>query len=189
MIRLVCSALLAALAVLVIAPVASAHTELTASDPASGATLTAVPARLTLTFTEPIPADSAVVTITGPDGVAWRTGTPTATDATLTVPVTGVAGSGEQKVTWKVQALDGDFVDGTFAFTLDAPAASTTSATTTVAPTPTTTTTAIAGSVGNTPSDVRYEDDGVPAWVWIVAAAVVLGVGLAIGLRRGSRRG
>ncbi|MEU4743430.1 copper resistance protein CopC, partial [Actinosynnema sp. NPDC023658] len=84
MTRLALSALLATLALLGVAPTASAHTALVSSDPASGASLPQRPAQLTLTFTEPVPAESAAVTVQAPDGSAWPSGEVTARGATLT---------------------------------------------------------------------------------------------------------
>ncbi|MBY8852258.1 copper resistance protein CopC, partial [Saccharothrix sp. MB29] len=114
MTRLALSALLAALALFGVAPPAWAHTELVSSDPANGSAPAQRPTQLTLTFTEPVPAESATITITGPDGSAWPMGEVAAQGSTLTVPLKDSGSpAGQYAVSWLVQSLDGDFVDGT----------------------------------------------------------------------------
>ncbi|QFZ17999.1 copper resistance CopC family protein [Saccharothrix syringae] len=201
MTRLALSALLAALALFGTASPALAHTELTSSDPANGAVLPQRPTRLTLTFTEPVPAESATITVTGPDGSAWPLGEVGAEGTSLVVPMKqSGAPAGQYRLTWMVQSLDGDFVDGVITFTMPAPAAAqpppttatasaptttTTGAaasTTTGAPTTTTTTTTSAAAV---PEAAREDDGGgVPLWVWIAAAVVLVAIGVAIALGR-----
>ncbi|WP_447006918.1 copper resistance CopC family protein [Saccharothrix isguenensis] len=211
--RLALSALLAVLALLGAAPQAFAHTELVSSDPADGASLPQRPTRLTLTFTEPVPAESATVTVTGPDGAAWPLGEVAAEGSTLTIAM-GESGSpaGRYEVTWMVEALDGDFTDGTFAFTLTAPPApqapavtpqpavtspaATSPAVTSQAGTPTSgpdtgsVATLSAGVSRTTTPAATGEDDGggPPLWVWILIAAVlsVAGIAVAVALSRRS---
>lgn len=213
MTRLALSALLATLALIGVATPASAHTDLASSDPANGASVPQRPTRLTLTFTEPVPAESAAVTVTGPDGAAWPTGEVTASGATLTVPLAESASpAGQYTVSWTVESLDGDFVDGTFAFTLTAPPATPQPpvATTPAAPPAVTsadtapTTASSAGSTAtldapsttrtSTPaatSDGGDDDGGVPLWVWILVVAVLSVIGIAVGvaLNRRAKRG
>jgi methionine-rich copper-binding protein CopC len=211
MTRLALSALLAILALFGAAPQAFAHTELVSSDPADGASPPQRPTRLTLTFTQPVPAESATVTVTGPDGVAWPLGEVVADGATLTIPM-GESGSpaGRYTVSWMVEALDGDFTDGTFAFTLtsppQAPAATpqptapavTPPAVTTPAGTPTSaaptgsaaTVTAVA--TGTTAPAATVADDegsGPPLWVWILLVAVLSVVGIAVAVALSRRAG
>ncbi|MFE9747515.1 copper resistance protein CopC [Saccharothrix saharensis] len=203
MTRLALSALLATLALIGVASPASAHTDLASSDPANGASVPQRPTRLTLTFTEPVPAESAAVTVTGPGG-AWPTGEITADGATLTVPLAESASpAGQYTVSWTVESLDGDFVDGTFAFTLTAPPVTQQPpAATTPAPPPAVTsadaaptTSSPAGSTAtlDTPSTTRTstpavtsgdrnDDGGVPLWVWILVVAVLSVIGIAVGV-------
>lgn len=213
MTRLALSALLAILALFGAAPQAFAHTELVSSDPAEGASLPQRPTRLTLTFTEPVPAESAAVTVTGPDGAAWPLGDIVADGPTLTIAL-GEGGSraGRYAVTWMVEALDGDLTDGTFAFTLSpqpgAPAgtpqptapAVTSQAGTSHAGTPGTSTsaadsgsvptvTAVATGTSTPAAGVADEGGGPPLWVWIVLAAVLSVVGIAVAVVLGRRAG
>ncbi|MFI9009407.1 copper resistance protein CopC [Actinosynnema sp. NPDC053489] len=199
MTRLALSALLATLALLGVATPASAHTELVSSDPADGATLPQRPTRLTLTFTEPVPAESATVTVVGPDGAAWPTGEITAQGPALVVPLAETGSpAGRYAVSWQVESLDGDFVDGAVAFTLAAPAppAATTpaappAATSTDAPASATTTrtTAPAATTTAAPTETTApaatpgaNDGGVPLWVWVLVVAVLAVVGIAVGV-------
>ena len=45
-----------------------AHADLESANPPAGATVAALPAKLTLTFAEEVKPDSPVVMVTGPDG-------------------------------------------------------------------------------------------------------------------------
>ena len=212
MTRLALSALLATLVLLGAASPASAHTDLASSDPASGASVPQRPTRLTLTFTEPVPAESATVTVTAADGSAWPTGEITADGVTLTVPMLESGSpAGPYTVAWKVESLDGDFVDGTFAFTVTAPpvAQQPPAATTPVPPpavtsadaVPAPTSSAATGSVAtitavatgtSTPAATSGSEDdgGVPLWVWILVVAVlaVIGIAVGVGLNRRAKR-
>lgn len=215
MTRLALSALLATLALFGAAPLALAHTELVSSDPANGATLPQRPTRVTLTFSEPVPAESATVTVTGPDGAAWPLGEITAEGNTLVVPLRESGSpAGPHTLNWKVESLDGDFVDGALTFTVPAPPAGQPPATTPAgtgtpppAPTPATTgatatpttdsaavatSTAVDTTTSSPAADTAARDDdgggGVPVWVWIVGALVLLGAGVAAALALGRRR-
>ncbi|KOX24745.1 hypothetical protein ADK67_17220 [Saccharothrix sp. NRRL B-16348] len=212
MTRLALSALLTTLVLLGASPQASAHTELVSSDPASGASLPQRPTLLTLTFTEPVPAESATVTVMAVDGSAWPLGETSANGASLTVPMLESGSpAGQYTVTWSVESLDGDFVDGTFAFTVTAPpaqqppaattpaappAVTSTDAAPTTASSPATTTGSVAtittASTGTAASEPRGEGDGgPPLWVWIliVAAVSVIAIVVIVGLSRRGRGG
>ncbi|WP_433271817.1 copper resistance CopC family protein [Actinosynnema sp. CS-041913] len=202
--RLALSALLATLALLGAAPPASAHTELLSSDPADGATLPQPPSRLTLTFSEPVPAESATVTVTVPDGTQWKSGEASVSGATLTVPVTpDPAPPGQYVLNWQVVALDGDYVSGSTTFSLTAPA---TAVQPTPAPQPGTPTTAQDGTstpptseptavtisaFASDPPATRSaatDDGGLPVWVWVVGALLLVAVGAAVALRLKGRK-
>ncbi|MFE2756868.1 copper resistance protein CopC [Actinosynnema sp. NPDC059335] len=196
MTRLALSALLATLVLLGVAPPASAHTELLSSDPASGASLPQRPVRLTLTFTEPVPAESATVAVTAADGSAWPTGEVTAQGATLTVPLLeSTTPAGPHTVSWSVESLDGDFVKGTFAFTVTAPPPAATSAppaatsanppapaTTSVTATAATITAVATGTSAPAATSGPDDDGGVPLWVWVLVVAVLAVAGIAVGV-------
>ncbi|MEU7529006.1 copper resistance CopC family protein [Saccharothrix sp. NPDC042600] len=200
--RLALSALVA-LGLLAAAPAAWAHTELIGSDPADGASLPQPPTRLTLTFSEPVPAESATVTVTAPDGTAWTVGEVSASGATLAVPVTpGASPAGQYVVSWQVESLDGDFVSGKTTFTLAGappapPAVTTTAAPATSAPPAATSssvaptgTAAPAATASSTARAVPAEGGGgFPVWGWVVGALVVVAAGVALALRLRGRSG
>ncbi|GAA1276898.1 copper resistance CopC family protein [Saccharothrix xinjiangensis] len=198
--RLALSALLAVSALLGVASPAFAHTELVSSDPADGAVLPQRPRQLTLTFSEPVPAESAGITVTGPDGAAWPLGEVTAQGNSLVVPLKASGSpAGPHALNWRVESLDGDFVSGTITFTLPAPPADQVPAATTAtgapdtpaptAPAATATTPPVATTTGQAATsspetsssapavadtaDTADEGGGVPTWVVVVIAIVV----------------
>jgi copper resistance protein C len=167
--------LLSAVAVVATATPAFAHAELTASDPAQGASVAAPPQQVRLTFSEAVTLPDNPVTITGPGGAAWTVGTPAIAGAVITVPVQPSGPAGAYTLSYTVIADDGDDVKGTVAFTLTTAASTTT--TTTEAPPPTTT--ASAAPV----ADTADPDSGMPVWVWILGAVVLAAAGAVVALR------
>ncbi|CCH29831.1 copper resistance CopC family protein [Actinosynnema sp. NPDC047251] len=207
--RLALSALLATFAVLTATPTAFAHTELLSSNPVDGATLSQPPTKLTLTFSEPVPAESATITITVPDGSQWPTGEIAATGPTLTAQVTPqTTPPGQYTLSWQVVALDGDYVNGKTTFTLpssqpttpstSAPPSptspsttpsSTTSTSTTGAPTtaaPTSSTEPITEPA--TAATPQQPESGALIWPWIVGALILVALGVAVALRLKDRK-
>ncbi|MGH3878757.1 MAG: copper resistance protein CopC [Actinophytocola sp.] len=105
--------------------------------------------------------------MTGADGVTWWVGDITADGNTLTMPITPAEPAGPCKINYEVVSAAGDPVSGEVAFTLAraVPATSTPPAPTESAAGP------ITGAA----------DSGGPSgWIWVVVAAV--GVGLVVGL-------
>lgn len=101
---------------------ALAHTTLIGSDPADGAVLTAAPTTVTLTFDDP-PADfEPVLTVTGPDGVTYQSGSPTVDGTRLSNAVNALPVAGTYTVAYRVVSDDGHPVEGTLSFTLAAQA-------------------------------------------------------------------
>lgn len=180
--RLATALLLSGVAVIVTATPAFAHAELIASDPAQNASIAAPPQQISLTFNEAVTVPANPVTITGPDGTTWTAGTPSIAGAVVTVPVTPAGPAGAYTLAYQVISDDGDDVRGSVQFTLTAAVA----APTTAAPPPTTeappSTTASAENTAATTSD---SDSGVPVWVWILGAVVLVAVGVTVALRLG----
>ena len=109
---------------------AAAHDSLVASSPASGATVTAPPRAVTLTFDEPVLdyAGTSALIVTGPSGERhFETGCVRIDGRTATAPV-ALGTSGRYTVTWRVVSADGHPVSDSFAFTLDRPAGTTAAA-------------------------------------------------------------
>ncbi len=166
-----------------VATPASAHDELTSSDPANGATLDAAPEALTLTFGANINPEPAAteVQMTDAAGTALA-GTPAVLDNVLTVPIEGEA-SGAITVLWKVVSSDGHPIAGEMGFTVTAPAPTATatpSETATASPEPSETesTPEPAETEIAPPADEDSTSDEV--WPWIVGGVILAGVGGAV---------
>lgn len=101
---------------------ALAHTTLIGSDPADGAVLTAAPTTVTLTFDDPLADFEPVLTVTGPDGVTYQSGSPTVDGTRLSNAVNALPVAGTYTVAYRVVSDDGHPVEGTLSFTLAAQA-------------------------------------------------------------------
>lgn len=179
--RLTTALLLTGTAMLAVAGTASAHADLKSSDPAQGATLQTAPQQIKLTFSEAVDVPADAIAVTGPDGSKWTVGQITKDDAVLTAPVTPAGPAGAYTLTYKVISDDGDAVSGKIAFTLATAASTPTTSTTT------TTTSTSVPSTQSTPTPTAQstggDSGGLPVWVWIVGAVVVLAIGVFVGLK------
>ncbi len=105
---------------LMLPALALGHTELTASDPADGSTITDAPDEVVLTFAGEVD-EAASFTVTGPSGGEVGSGSldlEVADRNILRGPVE-VAASGEYTVAWSVVGDDGHEVEGEVTFTYD----------------------------------------------------------------------
>ena len=116
--------LLAAAALFVPASPAAAHDELVSTDPAAGATLEALPAQITFSYSADILTDAGatVIEVTDSSGASLAGGAPTVSGAEVTQALQGSA-SGTVTVKWRVVSSDGHPIDGDFAFSVPAAAA------------------------------------------------------------------
>ncbi|MFC6081877.1 copper resistance CopC family protein [Sphaerisporangium aureirubrum] len=123
---------------------AQAHNVLTGSDPKNGAQVTAVPARVTLTFDQPVRVEFAQLALTTPSRAIVKIPDLKVRGTKLigTVP-TATAGAGVYAVGYQIVSNDGHPVTGTILFTVTSgtPPPPTTTAGTT--PTPGTSTTPV----------------------------------------------
>lgn len=163
---------------------AMAHAGFVGSDPAEGATITASAEQLSLTFTEDINPDLAVVTLTGSDGEQVGLPAPVVEGPEVVQPLPPLDADA-LTLAYRVVSADGHPVQGTLALTAqgsdESPAAATSAAPAlTAAPS----TAGVESRAGGT------ADDGRGAAGWWVGAGVVgaLGVVAAVVLR-GRRRG
>ncbi|GAA3860554.1 copper resistance protein CopC [Saccharothrix violaceirubra] len=148
---------------------ASAHNVLISSDPKDGATLESGPKEITLTFDQPVQGGEGFNTITvkAPDGTQWQgDGQPTVKDNSVRFPIRTLGDAAEYTVTYRILSADGHSVPGSLKFT-----------------------TTKAG--GGTPAPVETatgaeSSGGIPIWVWIVGAVVLLGGGVFFALRGGT---
>ena len=182
---------------------ALAHTTLIGSDPADGAVLTAAPTTVTLTFDDPLADFEPVLTVTGPDGVTYQSGSPTVDGTRLSNAVNALPVAGTYTVAYRVVSDDGHPVEGTVSFTLaaqaiapaPAPATSTgtspaagsstaagatspsSAATSTVSSSETSAVSSTAGTTSTDPvAPAGNSSTGWSAWQWLL---VVLFVALA----------
>ena len=100
---------------------ASAHTVLTATDPAADATLSAGPTRVSATFNEDLQTTFAALTVVGPDGNLWSTGDTDVRGPVASVGVRPLGPSGRYTVNYRVTSDDGHVVSGSWAFTVTVP--------------------------------------------------------------------
>lgn len=146
------------------APTAAAHTVLTASDPASDATLTVGPTRVTATFNEALQQTFAAMTVVGPDGNLWSSADPEVRGDVVSVAVRPLGPAGRYTVNYRVTSADGHVVVGSWSFTVTAPGTGT--------PGP---------EAAATPPG-----DRIPLWPFAVGAGLLITVTAAWGLRRRS---
>lgn len=118
---LIVGVLIAGLAGLFGLPMASAHTVLTATDPAADSTLNAGPARVSATFNEELQPTFASMTVVGPDGNLWSEGEAEVAGATVGVAVRPLGPAGKYTANYRVTSADGHVVSGSWSFTLTVP--------------------------------------------------------------------
>ena len=96
-----------------------AHAFLQRAAPAVGSELSASPASITLTYTEPVEPVFSSVLITDPSGVRVDAGKPASQDdgRVLIVPLKPI-GPGVYTVTWHVTSVDTHKTEGHFTFTI-----------------------------------------------------------------------
>lgn len=158
---LLVSALLALLALSTAGP-ASAHAIRLSADPAPDSSVSAGPPRVSATFNERLQPDFATMAVVGPDGNVWSTGQAQIQGAVASIELRQPLGpTGDYAVNYRVTSADGHVVTGEWAFKL---------------------TTAGNGTPG--PPVAAPADDGVPVWPFVALAAVIVGAGAVMAVRR-----
>ncbi len=195
--RLSAALLLAGTALLATAAPALAHTELKSSDPAKGASLPSAPQQVTLTFSEAVQFEGVDIKISGPSGAQWSVHRPEVKGPVVTAVVVPSGPAGDYTIAWRVFADDGHALSGKIPFKLTG-AAEAIPSTTPPAPPATTTTqssppssveftpTAPTGQPSVDPAAQQQQTDGgngVPVWLWIIIAVVVIGAVVIFVLR------
>lgn len=170
-IRLLVAVLLTGLALLGTAGPAAAHNSLIGSNPANGASLAAGPAEVELRFDQPVQAGEGLntVAVIGPNNDHWEAGPADVASNVVTVPVRTLGPAGVYKIGYRILSADGHPVSGQLAFTL------TTAGSGTPAP----------QSATEPAAESPDTSSGLPVWVWIGGAALLLGAGLVLALRMG----
>ena len=166
---------MAGLGLFALAAPASAHNSLISSNPSDEASLDASPGAIVLTFDQPVQAGEGLnsVAVTGPDGKEWQGGKATVDSNVVTAPVRELGPKGTYTIGYRIVSADGHPVSGKLTFTL------TKAGNGTPAPVSANTNTAQPAETGS---------GGLPIWVWLVGAAVLLGAGLFVALRIGGKQ-
>jgi len=171
---------------LVVATPASAHDELVSSDPAADATLDALPAEITLTFSGLISTEAGAneIAVTDASGTSLVDGAPTVSDTVVTQKLTGAA-SGAITVLWKVVSSDGHPISDQYSFTVTGAPAPTAAPTTTPTATPSESATATqpaeTPAETATPTAAPTEDaSSADVWPWVIGAVIVLAIAGAL---------
>jgi len=168
------------------------HAELDTMTPATGSTVTAAPAQIVATFTEPLdPAKSSLVLVTSGGAQVASGGVVAADDAKkMTLALPSLA-AGAYEIRWTTaSALDGDLDRGTTTFTY-APAAPSASPSSAASATPAASTAAtpppsVAASVAPSPSGSGQPASTSTSDLLIpIVVAVILVAGLGYWLLRG----
>ena len=174
-----------ATAVLTAAP-ASAHDVITGSDPADGSTVATAPSRVSVTFDEAPQAGFSTLTVVGPDGAHHEQGAAASDGTVVSVGVGPLPAAGVYQIGYRIVSDDGHPVTGAVSFTLTRPspanaAAASPAAQAPAAQSPTGATQAAPPSPAASSSS---DSTGVPVWLFVVLAVVVVGGAVALVLRR-----
>ncbi|HEY7595748.1 MAG TPA: copper resistance CopC family protein [Actinophytocola sp.] len=158
----------ACLALLGLATPAFAHNTLVSSSPATDATVQSTPSTIKLTFDQPVQKGEGLntVSVRGPDNTGWKTGAVDVQSNVVSATLDELGPAGGYTITYRIVSADGHPVSGDVKFTL--------------------------AKAGNgTPTAAAQEEDsggGLPIWVWIVGGVVVLGAGITVAMRIGSKQ-
>lgn len=108
-----------ATAAFLVLPVAAAqaHDALESSDPANGATVQSVPAKIGLTFERTPIAINSIVRVEDSTGTDQADGAVEIVDNHVSQAVKAGAPAGKYTVVWRVVSSDGHPIEGTFSFT------------------------------------------------------------------------
>jgi methionine-rich copper-binding protein CopC len=170
--RTLIACLIAGAAVLVTAAPAAAHNALISSDPKDKTSLDAGPPSVTLTFDQDVQGGQGINTISVVDASGGHyevPGDPTIKDNAVSTNVNALGKAGQYKIGYRILSADGHPVSGELTFTLTKDGTGT--------PTTPANPNASSGDSGSS--------DGLPIWVWIVGAVVLLGGGVFFALRGG----
>ena len=191
-------AVLTALAAVGFAGPAAAHDVLISSDPADGSTVQTAPATVTLTFDQPVQNFEPVVTMTGPEGQSYQSGSPTVDSTVVTSAVGEITQAGEYVIAFRVVSADGHPVTGEVKFQFagaalaveSTGAGSAATGTSAAAPAPAATSSAAAAPPSATVSTAAVgpagSSSGLSGWVWaaLALAAVLIIAAIVVVLRR-----
>ncbi len=167
---------------LTVAPAASAHATLIASDPAENAALTQSPTQVSATFNEPMQAQFAAMTVVGPDGQLWSTGEPQVHDTVISIAVRPLGPAGVYTANYRATSADGHVVSGSWPFQFTPPSAAGVG-TSVPTPAPETVPAPSTPSSQTAPTPAGSAD-AVPLWPFWIAAIVAVGAAAWWAVRR-----
>ena len=184
--RVLAVLLLAAAAVFGIAGPASAHNQVVSTTPASGATLTALPATFSITTNLPLldlngEANGFALQVRGPDGRYYGDGCLKIVDATMSEKA-AIGPAGDYTVLWQLVSQDGHTVSGSYPFRWQPPEGFTASRSYAAPQQCGKAGTASTTAPGTNPDATRSSTAPLSDVLWIGAAlvAVAITVGVAI---------
>lgn len=99
------------------APQAQAHSALTDSTPADGATVTESLSEVSLVFNEPVQSDYSQVAVLDQDDNEYQDGDPSTVGETVTQKVSDLPG-GDYTISYRIVSADGHPVSGEIKFTI-----------------------------------------------------------------------
>lgn len=153
-----------------------AHATRISSEPTENAELSQPPPRVSATFSEPMQAQFAAMTVIGPDGGQWSDGEPDVTGAVISIGVRPGGPAGSYTVNYRATSADGHVVSGSWSYRL-------TAAATGAGPPPTTSATPVATAAAPAADPAT---DELPVWPFATAAAAIVGAGAVWAVRRRS---
>lgn len=175
--RIAAVAVLAGLALAGLATPALAHNSLVSSDPKDQSSVATGPQNVRLTFDQPVQDDSGANTIAviGPAGDHWETAAPKVDSNVVSAPVGTLGPAGQYSINWRVLSADGHPVQGTVKFTLSQAGNGTPTSPDALA------------RFSAAASQSSDSGGGIPTWVWIVGAVVLLVIGVVFAMRMGGK--
>ena len=152
-----------------------AHAARIASDPAENAVLTEPPTRVSATFSEPMQAQFAAMTVIGPDGNEWADGEPGVDAAVISIGVRPGGPAGDYTVNYRATSADGHVVSGSWSYRLSAPASAAEGPPNTPAP---------PAATHGPPAETGASGGGLPVWLFVAAASGIVAAGAILAVRR-----
>ncbi|MBC6449259.1 copper resistance CopC family protein [Actinokineospora xionganensis] len=174
--RLFTAFAVALFAIIGLAPAAFAHNQLVSSTPADKASLESGPSTIELTFDQPVQSGKGLnsVVVVGPNGTdQWQSGEASVRGNVVTAQVRALGPAGDYRIGYRILSADGHPVAGELKFSL------TRAGNGTPAPVEAT------QNTGSAKAGEAQESGGVPVWVWIAGAVVLLGAGVFFAMRVG----
>jgi len=168
---------LTGVALLGMATPALAHNVIIGSAPANNASVATGPSTISLTFDQYVQgADVNQIAVTGPNGGQWAEGPISVVNNMISAPLRPLGPAGKYTVGYRVLSADGHPVTGEVSFTLTAAGTGTPAAVD------------AARSPGSSAQAAPASSStGIPIWVWIAGAVVLLALGLTVALRTGGK--